>query len=254
MGHAAEADEFLELLGDELGAVVANHPRILAGELLPCPLDDDLRLALLERFADFPMDDEAAVAVDNRAEVVKRAADVQVRDVDVPMLVGTRRLRESLPFLRRLAGKTPHPPRRLEHAVDGSRAGGHHVPVQHHERHAAVALQRILPLEVEDGLFLPLLQPPVPRHPSVVLVELAVAILPVVELALADADPAHQRLGAQLGAITPAAHVVDDFVPRVVGNPASSQGSPMAFFSSTCSCISSAITSLKENATPEPQL
>ena len=88
MGQAAEAEELLEVLGHELRTVVADDRRILAGKLLPCPLHDDFRLALLQRRADFPVDEEAAVAVDDRAEVVGRPADVQVRDVDVPVLVG----------------------------------------------------------------------------------------------------------------------------------------------------------------------
>gem|GEM_PF-6375314 len=35
----------------------------------------------------------------------------------------------------------------------------------------------------------------------------------------------------------------DDLIPGVVGDPASTQGSPLAFFSCTCSCSSSAMTS-----------
>ena len=47
--------------------------------------------------------------------------------------------------LRRLAGERPDPTALLEHAVDGRRAGGHHVLIEHHEGHAPVALQRVLP-------------------------------------------------------------------------------------------------------------
>ena len=78
---------------------------------------------------------------------------------------------------------------------------------------------------------------------AVVLVDLAVAVLPVVELALAQAQPAQEPLGGQLGALGPAVHVIDHLVAGVVGNPTSVQSSPLAFFDRTFSSISSAMTS-----------
>ena len=44
--HAADPDEFLEVLGDELRTVVGDDPRRDAGEFLPCPLDDLLDVGL----------------------------------------------------------------------------------------------------------------------------------------------------------------------------------------------------------------
>jgi len=63
MSHAAKPDELLEVLGDELRAVVRDDPRSLVGESLASPLQDRLDVSLGHRLADLPMNDEPATAV-----------------------------------------------------------------------------------------------------------------------------------------------------------------------------------------------
>ena len=96
---------------------------------------------------------------------------------------------------------------------------------------------------VDDGLFFLLGEPPVARNCAVVLIFLSEAVFPVVELAGAQAQPAKQLPRGDLGAGSPVLDVVDDLVTRVMGNPNALQGSPSTFFSCTCSCINSAMTS-----------
>src|SRR5262249_52080064 len=127
--------------------------------------------------------------------------------------------------------------------VDAGRAAGRDVGIEHHEGQPPVALQGVLLMEVEDGLLLLGLQPVVARDPGVVLVGLAVARLPVVPLAGADAQPDEEAGDGDAGALRPAVDEIDDGVAGVVGNPGASQGSPSSFFSWTCSSISSARTS-----------
>jgi hypothetical protein len=85
----------------------------------------------------------------------------------------------------------------------------------------AIALQRMPVVEVEDRLLLPGLEPVVARNQGVVLVDLAVALSPVVELRQCDAQPEHEQLDGQLRAPAPMVDEIDDFVTGVVGNPAS---------------------------------
>jgi len=142
------------------------------------------------------------------------------------------------------------PTGRFEHPIGRAGTDRHHVVVEPTnaprrcpERQSAVAFQRMTVVEVQDRLLLPVLKPPVPRDLSVVLVDHAVPGTPLVELAAGQPHPAQQLPGRQLRALGPMTYVVDDLVPRVVGNPASCQSSPLAFFARTFSSISSAITS-----------
>src|SRR5262249_11952380 len=123
----------------------------------------------------------------------------------------------------------------------GAAAGD--VGVEHHEGQAAVALQGELLLEVEDGLLLLVVEPVVARDPGVVLVGLAVAVLPGVPLGGGEGQPAQEAGDGDAGLVGPAVDEVDDLVAGVVGNPASFQSSPSAFFSRTCSSRSSERTS-----------
>src|ERR1035441_5258275 len=98
-------------------------------------------------------------------------------------------------------------------------------------------------MEVDDRLLLPVLQPEIPRNPTVVFVHLAIPFPPAVELAAPDAEPLHEPPGADLGLLRPAPDEIHDLIPRVVRHPDSGQISPTLFFKATCSAISSASTS-----------
>jgi hypothetical protein len=69
---------------------------------------------------------------------------------------------------------------------------------------------------------------------AVVGVGSAIVLPPEVVLAGRKADPGQEPLGGQLGPLRPLAHVIDHFVTRVGGNPASLQGPPLAFFPGRC--------------------
>src|SRR5262249_40101101 len=73
MGHAAQADELLEVPGDELRAVVGEDPRRDPGEAFPGPLNDLLDVGLGHTLPQLPVDGEAAATVEQAAQVVERA-------------------------------------------------------------------------------------------------------------------------------------------------------------------------------------
>ena len=87
MRHAADADELFEVLGDKLRPVVRDDPRLCIGKFLLCPLQDDFHIRLGHRLADVPVHDVSAEAIQDAAQIVKRAADVEVRNVDMPVFV-----------------------------------------------------------------------------------------------------------------------------------------------------------------------
>jgi hypothetical protein len=58
-------------------------------------------------------------------------------------------------------------------------------------------------------------------HPGVVLVDFAVALFPVVELAGTQADPAEEAAGGDLGLVGPGVDEINELVAGIVRNPAS---------------------------------
>src|SRR5262249_2155581 len=184
-----------------------------------------------------------AVAIEQAAQVVKRAGDVEVRDIHMPLLVGTQGLDEALALGGGAGRMAVEQPGRLEDAVDAGRATGDDILGGHHEGQPAAAIQGEQGVEVEDRLFFLGFEPVVARDPGVVLVGLAVAVLPGVPLGSGDAQPQEETGDGEAGLAGPAVDEIDDLVAGVVGNPEAVQGSPSSFFSCTCSSINSARTS-----------
>ena len=66
------------------------------------PLQDDLDGCLGHRLPDVPVHDVPAETVQDAAQVVEGTADVDVGNIDVPVLMCCQRLREARALLRRL--------------------------------------------------------------------------------------------------------------------------------------------------------
>src|SRR5215469_12403168 len=204
---------------------------------------NDLDVGLGHPLPQIPVHDVATAALQNAAQVVERPADVDVRHVDMPVLMRCHRLLKARALLRRLAVPLGQKSCLPQHAPYAGRTHRHDICVEHHERQPAVTLHRVLQMKADDGLLLPILQPEVAGNPAVVLVHLPVAFPPVVELASGDVEPPNEPPRADLGLLRPAPDEIHDLIPRIVRNPGSGQSSPMSFFNATCSAISSARTS-----------
>ena len=59
MGEPGDADEFFKVLGDELGAVVADDAGLVAGELFDGALEDGFHIGFGHGLAQFEVDDGA---------------------------------------------------------------------------------------------------------------------------------------------------------------------------------------------------
>jgi hypothetical protein len=220
MGHAGDADEFFEVLGDELGSVVADDAWVFAGELFSGALQDGFHVDFLHFFANLPVDDEAAVAVEDRAQEIKCASDIEVADVHMPFLVRLQGLHEAGAFLGDVGRLPGQKSRFLEDAIDAGRAAGDDVGIEHHEGHAAIPFAGVLAGKVADASDLVVAKPMIAWHPGVVFVDFAEAGDPVLVLAACDADPGREACDRDVGFIAPGADEIDDLVARVVGDPA----------------------------------
>lgn len=98
-------------------------------------------------------------------------------------------------------------------------------------------------MEVENGLLLPIFQPPVAWNLAVVLVDFAVTFFPVVIFAGFQPSPIQKLFTGKFCSFRPVFEVIDDRVTNIVGDPDAFQRSPLAFFALTFSSINSAMTS-----------
>ncbi len=203
VGHAGNADELFEVLGDELGPVVRDDARTGVGILFAGALQDNFDVGFLHFFADVVADDEAAAAVEYRAEEVEGAGDVEVADVDVPVLVGLERLDEAGALLGRFGRRTGEKSGGFEDAVDGGGAAGGDIGVEHHEGESAIAFERVGAGKGVDAFLFVVAEPVVAGDEGVVLVDLAEAFLPVVEFAGGDAGPGKEATSGNVRLVAP---------------------------------------------------
>jgi len=243
VGHAGDADELLEVTGDEGWTVVGDDAWMFARELFAGALENGFHVDFRHFLADFKVYQVTTAAIEDGAEEVKGAGDVQMADINVPVFMGLERLHEAGAFLGglgRLAGQQSGV---FEDAVDAGRAAGGHIGVEHHEGQLPIAFERVLPGEGADAFLLLVGEPVIARHPGVMFVDFAEACFPVVELAGADADPGHKAVHGDLRFVRPGANEIDEIVADIVGHPAAFQISPSSFFKRVWASISSAMTS-----------
>ncbi len=108
MSHSADPNKLLEVLGDELRPVVRDDPRPLVGIPFSRPLDDRLDFGFGHALADLPVDEKAAAAIEQAAEVEEGAGDVDVRDIDVPVFMHAERLLKAFALERGFAVVCPY--------------------------------------------------------------------------------------------------------------------------------------------------
>ena len=95
------ADEGLEVAGHELDAVVDDYSRAEAGMSFVSSLEDDLGIGLLHGGTNVPGENGAGAAIEDRAEGVGRAGDVEIEKVDVLVVIGFNWLNKAGAFLAR---------------------------------------------------------------------------------------------------------------------------------------------------------
>lgn len=98
MGHPADPDKFLEFLGDKLRPVVRDDPRSDARKPFPGSLNDDLYIGFGHTFSDLPVSNVSAIPIQGGTQIIEGAADIDVGDIHVPVLMRTPRLVKSFPL------------------------------------------------------------------------------------------------------------------------------------------------------------
>ena len=101
MVHPAYPYELLEILCNKLWAVIRYDPGLIIRESLPGPLQDDFDVSFCHGFADLPMDNIPAIPIQDTTQVIESTPDIQVRDIYMPMFMGSFRILKPIPFLRR---------------------------------------------------------------------------------------------------------------------------------------------------------
>ena len=89
MRHPTDTDERLKIFRYKLRAIVRNHPWFGIRKFLPASLQNDFDIRFRHGLANFPVNNVTTETVQYAAQIVKGAANVNVRNVDMPVLMGS---------------------------------------------------------------------------------------------------------------------------------------------------------------------
>lgn len=129
------------------------------------------------------MNDISTAAIKDRTQVIKRPTYIEIRYVDMPVFMRCEWLDKAGSFLAALWCPSLQQASLFENPVHTARRNGNNVIIEHHEGEAAIPLIRIGSMVFDNAPSFPLLKPKITRDQTIMLVDLAVALLPATILA-----------------------------------------------------------------------
>src|ERR1700675_2350911 len=87
MRHAGDPNELLEVACDELRPVVRDDTRLCLRVLFLGSFQNYLDVGLPHRLSQVPVHDRTTVPIQSAAQVIEGLADVDIGDIDMPMLM-----------------------------------------------------------------------------------------------------------------------------------------------------------------------
>src|SRR5215813_1011594 len=93
--HSRDTNKFFEVARHKLRPIVRDNPRSGFRILLLGMLQNHLDVGLLHGLAQIPMQQETTVPIQDAAQVVERTAQVDVRNINMPVLMRLWRLLEA---------------------------------------------------------------------------------------------------------------------------------------------------------------
>ena len=173
MAHTHDPDILLEILGDELRTIVGNNMGLYLRELLMDSLQDNLNILLRHLLAQFPVNDVTAAAIQDAAQVIEGAEDIDVADINMPVFMRLQGLLEAVALTALFDVPASKQTGSTEHTVNATGAYGNNILIKHHIGQTTVSLQRILCMEIDNCLLLPLFEPEVAGYQAIMFIYLS---------------------------------------------------------------------------------
>lgn len=165
------------------------------------------------------MDDVAATSIQDAAQVIKGTANVDVRDVNMPVFMGLKRLNETAPLFGGFTVPAFDQICRAQNTINAAGTDCNNILVEHHKGQSPIPFQPMVEVEVNNSPLLTVLQPEITGDQGIVLIDLAVALLPVVILAGGYAQPVNKVRHSDAGALGPAFDEVNHRITDIMGDP-----------------------------------
>ena len=105
MCHPWYPNEFFEILSHKLRSIVRYYSRSCLRIFLLCPLQNHFNICLSNRFTNLMMNYITAASIGNTAKIIESTLDIQIGNINMPMLMRSRWLLKSFSFFVLLFGQ-----------------------------------------------------------------------------------------------------------------------------------------------------
>jgi hypothetical protein len=146
----AEANKRFEVFRDKLRGIVTDNSRLCLWIKLFRSLNDRSDIDLLQLRADIPVNDHARVSTQDGGANVEHSANIQVRNIDMPMLVRLIGLVKTAPLLAGLLAKSGQEARQRKNPMHRAGTARDDVRVKHHVGQTAASIEWMLMMESDD--------------------------------------------------------------------------------------------------------
>ena len=112
------------------------------------------------------MDDVTATPVQDAAQVIKGTANIDVRDVNMPVFMGLKRLNETAPLFGGFTIPAPDQICRTQNTINAAGTDCNNILVEHHKGQTPIPFQPMVEVEVNNSPLLTVLQPKIDKATS----------------------------------------------------------------------------------------
>ena len=161
---------------------------------------------------DLPVQDGSAVAVKNGTKVVESTGNIEISDINVPVFMRGSGLNKARSLLGGLSVPGVKAPSGFENSIGGRRTHTGDISINHHEGKAAIAVERVFGVKIQDGLALCRVKPMGSWDIAIVFIGGAITLLPFIKFTPRHTNPFDKKLGRNVSFLRPMSDKINHFI------------------------------------------
>ncbi len=166
------------------------------------------------------MDDETTAPIENAAQIIERAADVDIRNIHMPMVMRPERLHKAGALVAFLSVPFLQQPCLAKNSPGAAGTDGNDVLIQQHERQSPIPFKWIVDSKIDDRFSFPRFKPEITGDEPIMFVGFAVPLDPCIKLTPGNGQPGDDLLQGHFCFLAPILAEIDNGIACIMRNPA----------------------------------
>ena len=220
MSYACQPNVVFEISRYKLRPVIADDFWMHAGIFLQSPLYNKFDISFFHLLFQLIMNDCPAESVEDTAQIIKGSATVDVRYVDVPIIMSMKRLHKSSAFLRRAHIAVVKHASLRKYSIRCRRTNRYNVCIHHHIATAAITIKRMLLKPLYNQINFLRCNPVITWNLCIMFIRFSIAFTPIIKTTVANPRLPEDPVIRQAGLLMYLLYVVNNSITQIQLNPA----------------------------------